>query len=122
MRNGYSVAFSPDGKTLASGSGDNTIILWDVETGQPIGQPLSGTFWPVCVAFSPDGKTLASGSDDSTIILWDVKTGQPIGHLHSDIRSVRSVAFSPDGKTLASGGKDIPSFCGNATENRSVSR
>ena len=84
----YSVAFSPDGKTLASGSGDKTIILWDVASRQPIGQPLTGHSAVVSsVAFSPDtpqgtgGKTLASGSCGNNrgdlciqgeIILWNV--------------------------------------------------
>jgi hypothetical protein len=68
-----SVAFSPDGKTLASASGDQRIILWDVTTRQPLGAPLTDhhdVVWSV--AFSPDGKTLASASVDPRVILWDV--------------------------------------------------
>ena len=68
-----SVAFSPDGQTLASGSWDKTIRLWDLATRQPRDAPLTGHQSAVnSVAFSPDGRTLASGSEDKTIILWDV--------------------------------------------------
>ncbi|KIO30953.1 hypothetical protein M407DRAFT_68604, partial [Tulasnella calospora MUT 4182] len=74
-----SVAFSLDGKLLASGSNDQTIRLWDAKTGAPIGEPLRGHGDLVrSVAFSPDGKLLASRSFDQTIRLWDAKTGGPI--------------------------------------------
>jgi WD40 repeat protein len=102
-----SVAFSPDGKTLAVGNKDNIIMLWSTVTGRQIGSPFTAnTDYVVCLAFSPDGKTLGSGSTDSKILLWDVETGQ------SDILSIASgpwivsLAFSPDGKTLASGKTD----------------
>ncbi len=75
-----SVAFSPDGSTLASASQDGTIILWDVKTRRRLGTPLAGhtdAVWGV--AFSPDGGTLASASQDGTVILWDVKTRRRLG-------------------------------------------
>jgi energy-coupling factor transporter ATP-binding protein EcfA2 len=103
-----SVAFSPDGKTLASGSWDNTVRLWDLATQQPLGEPFVGHSESVIsVAFSPDGKTLASGSHDNTVRLWDLATRQALGEpLVGHSESVVSVAFSPDGKTLASGSRD----------------
>lgn len=95
--------FSPDGKTLASGSWDNSIKLWDVESRQEI-KTLSGhANWVWAVTFSPDGKTLASGSLDNTVRVWNVDSGQQV-HLLREDGDVRSVIFSPDGKTLASGG------------------
>ncbi|MDE0400033.1 MAG: sigma-70 family RNA polymerase sigma factor [Candidatus Poribacteria bacterium] len=101
-----SVAFSPDGKTLASGGGDNVIHLWDIGTGKSKMTLVGHTHWVFSLAFSPDGKTLASGSVDSDIRLWDPHTGQPKKTLTGHGDWVRSIAFSPDGKTLVSGSDD----------------
>ncbi|MEH2266183.1 WD40 repeat domain-containing protein, partial [Nostoc sp.] len=95
-----------DGKTLASGSADKTIKLWDVSTGKAM-KTLSGhSSSVISVVFSPDGKTLASGSADKTIKLWDVSTGKAMKTLSGHSSLVISVVFSPDGKTLASGSFD----------------
>ncbi len=98
-----SVAFSPDGQTLASGSWDGTIIRWDLATGQPHTTLKGHRDRVSSVAFSPDGQTLASGSTDTTIIRWDLATGQPHTTLKGHRDRVSSVMFSPEGQTLASG-------------------
>jgi len=101
------VVFSPDGKSLAFGSINSNITLWDVATHEPIGQPLVGhSDYINSIVFSPDGEILASGSDDTTIIIWDVATHKPVGQPLEHTDPVNSIAFSPDGKTLASGSTD----------------
>jgi WD40 repeat protein len=72
------VAYSPDGKTLASGSEEDTIKLWDVGTGKERATLKGHRNEVTSVAYSPDGKTLASGSRDYTIKLWDVGTGEQV--------------------------------------------
>ena len=98
-----SVAFSPDGTTLASGSVDGRVDLWSMETDTYIAT-LERHFNEVAsVAFSPDGTIVASGALDGTVKLWNVETQTNIATLEGHAAWVTSVAFSPDGTTVASG-------------------
>jgi WD40 repeat protein len=101
-----SVAFSPDGATVASGGMDNTVKLWDVATGRELGTLNGHSDMVWSVAFSPDGRTLASGSQDGTIKFWAIAGQREIQTLTGRGSTVSSVAFSPDGALLASTGYD----------------
>ncbi|OEU96247.1 WD40 repeat domain-containing serine/threonine protein kinase [Streptomyces oceani] len=102
----WSVAFSPDGKTLATGSGDETVRLWDVASGKSTATLTGHEDAVDSVAFSPDGKTLATGGG-GTVRLWDVASGKSTATLTGHEGAEVSVAFGPDGKTLATGSDDM---------------
>ena len=102
----HTIAYSPDGKMLASGSWDETIRLWDVATGEhkhTLTEHASNVY---SLSFSADGRTLASGSNDGKIRLWDAATGLYKVTLEGHGSRIYSIVFSPDGKTLASGSED----------------
>ncbi|KAJ5652726.1 hypothetical protein N7507_010152 [Penicillium longicatenatum] len=100
-----SIAWSPDGSLLASGSNDKTVRVWDPATGQTVSTLEGHSDSVFSIAWSPDGSRLASGSYDTTVRVWDPTTGQTVSTLEGH-GSVQSIAWSPDGKRLASGSYD----------------
>jgi WD40 repeat protein len=103
-----SVAFSPNGKQIVSGSNDRSIRVWEVETGDVLFKLIvDHTDRVLSVAFSPDGTRIVSGSNDLTIRVWDAATGKKVaGPLKGHKKAVSSVAFSPDGNRIVSGSDD----------------
>ncbi|HVV02284.1 MAG TPA: c-type cytochrome domain-containing protein [Verrucomicrobiae bacterium] len=102
----YSVALSPDGKVLATGSYDQKIKLWEAATGKEL-KTLSGHNGCVyALAFRPDGKVLASASADRTVKLWDAQTGERLDTFSQSLKEIYALAFTPDGKRLFAGGSD----------------
>ncbi|MBD2777731.1 serine/threonine-protein kinase [Iningainema tapete] len=101
-----SVALSPDGKTLASGSWDTTLQLWDLATGKKLNTLEGNSGRLYTVSISSDGNTVASGSGQNTIKLWNLVTKQELGILQGHSNAVKSITFSQDGQTLVSGNFD----------------
>jgi hypothetical protein len=117
-----SVAFSRDGKRIATGGVDKTVQQWDAATGRPIGEPLTGhTGLVLSVAFSPDGTRIISGSDDKTVRVWDATTGKPVGEpMTGHTGAVESVAFSPDWPSLDTQGCRRPTRTPSYNSTRSA--
>src|SRR5205085_4477447 len=101
------LAFSPDGKTLAAGRNEQTVELREVRTQRPAVR-LKGhaAEWPTAVAFAPDGRTLTSAGTDNNIELWNLRLKQVVATLEGHRGRVVSLAFSADGDTLASASSD----------------
>jgi hypothetical protein len=106
----YSVAWSPDGKFLASGSYDKMVKLWDAATGREVKNLQDHIDAVFAVAFSPDGKHLASGSQDRSVKIWDIASGQRLYTLGDATDGLTSMAYSPSGKQIAAAGYDKTIF------------
>lgn len=117
-----SVAFSPDGATVLTGSYENTARLWDTLTGRELFRLEGHGERVTSVAFSPDGTLLLTGSWDKTARLWDTETGRELRRLEGHGRPVNSVAFSPDGATVLTGARDKTARLWDAATGREVSR
>jgi hypothetical protein len=106
----HSVSFSPDGKRLASASLDQTVKVWDAQTGKEVLTLKGHTLWVHSVSFSPDGKHMATASGElgkpGEVKVWDGQTGQEVLTLEGHTEPVLGVVFSPDGKRLASASGD----------------
>jgi WD40 repeat protein len=102
----WALAFSPDGRTLASGGLDGTVRLWDVESGSEKTTLQGHTDQVGAVAFSPDGRLLASGSHDTTIKVWDTGTAEEVASLHGHTGTITCVGFDPTGHWIASSSHD----------------
>ena len=102
----WGLTWSPDGRFLASGSGDRSIKIWDSNSWSEQKTIKAHTDQVTCISWSPDGRYLASGSKDNTILLWDVDAGKIKDNLIGHAGGINSIAWSLDSRTLASGSND----------------
>jgi WD40 repeat protein len=100
------IAYSPDGRTIATGHEDGSLILWDAVSGVEQHRSAGQEALLECLAFSLDGRTIATGHQDGSLILWDAVSGAAQGRLEGHTAWVYHVAFSPDGRRLASSGRE----------------
>jgi WD40 repeat protein len=100
------LAFSPDGSHLVSGSGDTTLRIWDIENRKEINHLKGHSLYVVTCDWSPDGKRIISGEVDGTIAVWDAESGQLLTRLKDHRTAVQVVKFTPDGLGMASGSSD----------------
>jgi len=102
----WSVAYSPDGRTLAAADDEGKLKLWDTATGKELAVLSGHDGGILSVAWSHDGRKLVTASSDTTVKLWDADTGQALATLTGHTKRVNAAAFSPDGKKLATGSDD----------------
>ncbi|MDX3656896.1 pentapeptide repeat-containing protein, partial [Streptomyces sp. ID05-26A] len=115
-----SVAWSPDGTHILTGSDDGTTRIWNATTGQPIHELTEHTNWIHSVAWSPDGTHILTGSGDNTTRIWNATTGQPIHELTSHTDTVNAVAWSPDSTHILTGSSDNTTRIWNATTGQPI--